>query len=1039
MVLTQPYLRRGTKLIGLALAWIGLGTGAATGANAVLRPFHLYDDFSGNTLSQWACYPAVQDVGYNPSLSPTSEFGAIGGRSLMRVVRPPSTGRLRFGFIKKLDTVATNPIKLSFSYRLTIGTPAVIEVGLAGENGQLYATHFEANSNAWNNSSLQFRDIPTGLRLEALYITATFKHGNPDADYRFLLDNVSLEAAEEASFEVEMPKATAIFPWTSLISSSTYSPGETIAIRAKAPVRLTNVECVLKDQDRQTITTSEMKLESGIWTNHSIHTVSESDPLGVWHAELRGTTADGRSVHTDVRFLVRPARSETHPRLFFGAAGRSALLARTRESGLEPAWSHLTALARSSRETGDITAGGQIFQLLDRRYLLPTLPGYFDVVNRASDRLLYNALEGYVTDDRDARSVAKSALLAVAGWSTWAPPWFQAHGQFTYYPAGELTSAVAFAYDVLYDDLSESERNLVRRALITHGIKAAYEEYVLDNRIMVNTSNWIGHAVGGAIVAAMAVLPHDDDPELNTYLGGLLMKFEDHLAASYLSDGSYGEGISYQEFDLKTSTLALAALQRVCGINYWNRSYVKESLEYPLYTLAHPLHDSLDMGDSHPPSGYSIAGVIEHSNDPVMHWYYDQFEHRSINDFLFPPQSVSPKPPSEPVSRIFDQKGDAVFRTGWAPDDTVLLFRAGPNFNHNHADQGSFLLRALGEGFAVEGGYSDYYKDPYYASYFSQAAAHNTILVDGDPASQDIADTPQFRALHSYPRITDSVTSDFYDAVGSELSSVYKGKLKRYTRRVVFVKPGYVIVYDSLTAEESTAKFDWLLHVASRDRLRSIPSGMIYQGVNASMGVRALQPESSDIKIQDGHIPYAVFNPTAPRTLPAEPGIVDIGSRAESGSAHFLVLLTMARTSAEAAAAASAAKAISSDGCIGMRLGNDEVLFRADRAPSVQCGEWRTDASAWTSTGPIISAELVTTLAKAGKLVFQSDSPVNFAARYGDGTVNLVTSADRPATVHFHTGFRPAGISDSDYNSREQTVELTVPARRMQITLEAPH
>ena len=61
------------------------------------------------------------------------------------------------------------------------------------------------------------------------------------------------------------------------------------------------------------------------------------------------------------------------------------------------------------------------------------------------------------------------------------------HGQHTYYPAGQMSAAVALAYDLLYDDLTEAERSLVRRALpIENAIIPVYKEYVLDNRVSAN-------------------------------------------------------------------------------------------------------------------------------------------------------------------------------------------------------------------------------------------------------------------------------------------------------------------------------------------------------------------------------------------------------------------------------------------------------------------------------------------------------------------------------------------------------------------------
>jgi hypothetical protein len=55
-------------------------------------------------------------------------------------------------------------------------------------------------------------------------------------------------------------------------------------------------------------------------------------------------------------------------------------------------------------------------------------------LNRARARIAHNALIAYLTDDAEARTAAKDAMLAVSRWNRWEPPWFTAHGQHTYYP-----------------------------------------------------------------------------------------------------------------------------------------------------------------------------------------------------------------------------------------------------------------------------------------------------------------------------------------------------------------------------------------------------------------------------------------------------------------------------------------------------------------------------------------------------------------------------------------------------------------------------
>jgi hypothetical protein len=1015
-----------TKLHRFALAFLALAWG--TPAQSVVQPFYMHEDFSGDSLSQWASYPPVQDIGYDPSLSPTNDYEALGGRALMRTARPPSPGLMHFGFIKQLDMVAANAVRLSFSYRLepaTIGS--LIEIGIAGGDGHKYSAQVNANSDVWSKASVGFPNIPPGTSLQAVYITARVSKADPDINYRFLIDDISLDAARVARFQVNTPHTVAVEPWRPLVSATTYASGETIAISANSPAKLAAVTGSLKDQNGRVIKAIALSLQNGAWANSSVYTVRPEDPTGVWTVELHGLTAKGLKLDTDVRLLVRPPRESIHPRLFFSSADHAMLAARTQDPKFAEAWQNLATLAREARTTGSLANGADLFQRLDPTFLLPTWRGYMTTVGHASSRIINNALVAYVTGDSDARTDAKQAMLEVAAWKTRLPPWFEAHGQHTYYPAGELAAEVSFAYDTLYDDLSPSERDLVRQALIERGVKATYREYVLDNRLMANTSNWIGHTVSGAIVSALAAMGREDDPDLNIYMGGLLLKFEDHLAASYLSDGSYGEGISYQEFDLKSTTLALEALKRVLGIDYWSHTHVKDSLGYPLYTLAHPTHNGLDMGDSHGPTAYSVAPLVEHSKDPAAHWYYDQFPHKSITDFLFPPSSLSPAPPMA-VSRYFDRKGNVVFRTGWKPDDTVLLFRAGPTYNHNHSDQGAFLLRAGGEDLAVEGGYADYYNDPYYQTYFSQASGHNTVLVDDDPASQDIADTQQFPALNRYPRITDAVTSASFDAVSGELAAVYKGRLKTYTRRIAFLKPGYIVIYDDLKTGQSPAKFDWLLHVKDRDRLQTKTTSALYSGANEAMSIRALEPREATMRVRNGYLPHTVFATSMPKEVPPQPGVLDIGSGPPSAATEFLVVLGVAPTAKEAATFTSTAQRISGEGCVGVQVGENMLLFRRNGAKSASYRDWRTDGAALTSAGPLLSAELATSLVRSGKTMMKSDHPITFVAQQSEHALDLTIDAREPGRLRFYLGFQPFNTAETQYNKADGTVQLQLPA-----------
>jgi hypothetical protein len=993
-------------------------------------PFTMYDDFQGDSLGQWASYPPAQDIGYEPSLTPTTLLGARGGRSLMRVVRPTAAGPLRIGFIKHVPFIAERTARLSFAYRLEApDSAAMIEVGLAANSGRLFASRMQATTGSWTDVPLGMGDFTTGDSppgdregVQAAYIVATIAQANPDVTYRLLLDDVAITASRPAAFTFVTPLARQLNPWPELVAGVGYRAGSTVAFEVVAPVRMLRVESRVGprgDAARGVTrplyddgTHGDRTADDGRWTNNALLTLDADDPPGIWTAVVRGDGTDGGTVQTVVRFMVH--RSPTaHPRLYFGKEDRARLAARTRHVRFAKLWTELEERARTARGSGILADGGRVFELLDDEYLLPSLPSYFDVLNRARQRIAGNAIVAYVTGDAEAGASARDGLADVSRWSRWAPPWFDAHGQHTYYPAGQLAAAVALGYDLLYDQLTAEQRQVIRTVLIERSILPTWREYVVDNRVMAHTSNWIAHTVGGALIAAAAIegdTTPGEQAQIEPAVQGLLLKIESHMAASFLPDGSYGEGISYQEFDLETLGPMLHALERGFGIDYWTRCNVLGSLAYPLATLATPASESLDMGDTHPPAGHGIAGIAYRSKDPVVRWYAARFEPRTIEDFIFFDDGIAPTQPPSPGSRFFPDKGNVVFRSGWERDDALLLFRAGPTFNHHHADQGAFLFRAFGETLATEAGWSDYYKDPYYASFFTQAAGHNTVLVDGDPESQSIADTAQFSALAAYPRITDVLLSDTYDAVTSDLAAVYKGRLSHYTRKLVFMKPDYLLVHDDLKASGQPARFDWLLHVPNRSGVMAAAGRATYTGAQAALAVRSLFP-GANFGVADGRLPYATLATRTPDPVPARPAYLDLRSVEPALAHRFLVALVPARTPEAANSAADRFTTLDEGPWNGVETTRGEfrdvVLFRARGVTgAARFREWTVDAATWSVTrhGATLvqmSGHQLTIMMQADRILARAERPVSLIGRYrpSDLTVVCTTREATPLTL----------------------------------------
>ncbi|MCP5113012.1 MAG: hypothetical protein GY953_19465, partial [bacterium] len=158
----------------------------------------------------------------------------------------------------------------------------------------------------------------------------------------------------------------------------------------------------------------------------------------------------------------------------------------------------------------------------------------------------------------------------------------------------------------------------------------------------------------------------------------------------------------------------------------------------------------------------------------------------------------------------------AVFRgVGWAglhsavhnpAEDTFLLFKSSPygSVSHSHADQNSFAILKGGKALAIPSGhYGPAYGMPHHAEWTRQTKANNAVLVDGE--GQVV------RSAAAQGRIVDFRHQNAITYVAGDATAAYGGKLRRFTRHVLFLRPGVFLVVDQLEAPQP-AHFQWLLH-----------------------------------------------------------------------------------------------------------------------------------------------------------------------------------------------------------------------------------
>lgn len=156
-------------------------------------------------------------------------------------------------------------------------------------------------------------------------------------------------------------------------------------------------------------------------------------------------------------------------------------------------------------------------------------------------------------------------------------------------------------------------------------------------------------------------------------------------------------------------------------------------------------------------------------------------------------------------SRAFEYGGVYMMRSGWGPEETLLVFDGGPwGKSHQHDDRLSFWLSALGRSFIIDPGRYLYDRNNPFSgdAYLKTTRAHNTIQVDGESQAD------RFFPETWVPRDRIStngwmVRNDMERVVGAHtLGYGENGRVRvEHRRSITWIKPDVFLVLDELSGD----------------------------------------------------------------------------------------------------------------------------------------------------------------------------------------------------------------------------------------------
>lgn len=505
--------------------------------------------------------------------------------------------------------------------------------------------------------------------------------------------------------------------------------------------------------------------------------------------------------------------------------------------------------------------------------------------------------------------------------------------------AHHLLRGLAWCYDVARDSMTPAEREVVL-AIIVQRAEQFHRALNPIRHGEANNHAWL-QALGLGEAGLVLAGDHPDagawaEYSRQVYLGRFL------CCLGYQGDNN--EGIGYWDYGLGFVIDYADLLKAVCGIDIFQHPWLRQTARFPMY-CAPPDAWAVSFADTGMPN-HGVRGPAQtkrvgmlavRTGDPYALWYSGARE---------PVDGLTPKAPVDlPASIHYRHIGVVIFNTSLVDGNeasTVALHSGRYWAGHQHPDQNHFVIHAYGEKLAIDGGYYDWYGSPHFKAYSMHTLAHNTLLVDGQgqAACTQGADG----------RILDYADSPGYGYTAGDASNakIYDGRLSRFERRLLFIKPGFVVIHD-LVESPRPSQLDWLLHGLAPIEVDRQRQSFVIPAPGAVLRGRFLAPAGLGLAVQTG-FPAEPVDRYSTRPVPREKYFAEWTLHATPRKAavqeQFIAAMQIQRLGKASQPAATIETAPAERGAgIKLRCGSTThyVVLRQSDASAIRAGRLETD------------------------------------------------------------------------------------------------
>ena len=448
------------------------------------------------------------------------------------------------------------------------------------------------------------------------------------------------------------------------------------------------------------------------------------------------------------------------------------------------------------------------------------------VSNEAFKRIYFLSYAYRMTSDVKYASRAEKELVAVCDFQDWNPSHFL--------DVAGMTMAVAIGYDWLFDTLSETTREKVRKAIIDKAFTPASKKKYTS--FYKSSNNWNQVCNAGLVLGALAI--YDEEPEISKGIIEKSVKSIPLAMQSYGPDGAYPEGYSYWGYGTGFQVTMMAALESALGTDY-KLSQDKGFMNTPFYMLMMLAPSGLcyNFGDSGSKPPFQ----------PAMFWFSAKLNDASIlfheqktlaklakgdNGGMLPNVLIFSKDAKFETTKVpninfYSSQGAKpifIYRSGWNDKNDAYLGVVGgrANASHGHMDAGSFVYEKNGVRWALELGLQSYITleskgvDLWNNKQEGQRwdifrlgnTGHSTLTINGEK-----------HLVAGEAKIINTFQDTDTKGAELDLSPIFANSVQQVTRKVYLDDKNDLHVNDKIKTKEISANVIWQMVAPSEAKI----------------------------------------------------------------------------------------------------------------------------------------------------------------------------------------------------------------------------